>query len=102
MVSLTGYTFKSDGTHGSSWHLLQWKIEGSANGTDWEKIDARITRDLNGSFVTKVFTCSQVGDPRFYRYIRITQTGKNSGGTDHFMLCNVEFFGTLRSPDPLD
>jgi hypothetical protein len=93
-VCLTDYRLKSDG-HGSH-HLVQWEIEGSEDGNGWERIDARNTQDLNGNFITKTFKCSSPGN-RFYRYIRLIQTEKNSSGGDNLMLCNIEFFGRFRS-----
>jgi hypothetical protein len=97
-VCLTNYILKSDGNNAN--HLLQWKIEGSNNGNKWECIDFRNTQDLNGKFVTKTFKCSSPSS-HFHRFIRIMQTRKNAYGNDHFMLCNIEFFGLLRSPGPV-
>jgi hypothetical protein len=71
-VSLTHYTLKSDG---GGDHLLQWTLTGSRNGKTWESIDAGHTQDLNGKFITKIFSCSVPSD---------------------MILCtlrNVEFFG---------
>jgi hypothetical protein len=93
-ICLTDYALKSDGF--SSHHLLQWEIEGSEDGNGWERIDARNTQDLNGNYIKKTFKCSSPGT-HFYRYIRLIQTGKNSSGNDHLMLCNIEFFGRFRS-----
>jgi hypothetical protein len=93
-ICLTDYALKSDG-HGGR-HLLQWEIEGSEDGNGWERIDARNTQDLNGNYITKTFKCSSPGN-RFYRYIRLIQTGKNSSGNDYLLLCNIEFFGRFRS-----
>jgi hypothetical protein len=93
-VSLTHYTLKSDGHNGH--HLLQWRLAGSRDGTTWESIDVRKTQELNGNYITKTFSCSVPSDgSRFYRYIRLTQTGKNSSGHDRLMLGNIEFFGTM-------
>jgi hypothetical protein len=96
-ICLTDYTLKSDGS--SYYHLLQWPIEGSNDGNAWECIDSQNTQDLNGDYVTKTFKCSS-SSSHFCRYIRLTQTGKNSYGNDHLMLCNIEFFGRLRSQQP--
>jgi hypothetical protein len=91
-ICLTDYTLKSGNTN----HLLQWTIEGSNDGNAWECIDSQNTQDLNGSYVTKTFKYSSPSS-HFCRYIRLTQTGKNSNGNDYFVLCNIEFFGRLRS-----
>jgi hypothetical protein len=93
-ISLTHYTLKSDGESGN--HLLQWTLAGSRDGQTWGSIDARDTQDLNGKFITKTYSCSVSSDgSRFYRYIRLTQTGKNSTGQDFLQLGNVEFFGRM-------
>jgi hypothetical protein len=93
-VCLMDYRLKSDGH--DSHHLLQWEIEGSEDGNGWERIDTRNTQDLNGNFITKTFKCTSP-ESRFYRYIRLVQTGKNLSGCNYLMRCNIEFFGRFRS-----
>jgi hypothetical protein len=93
-ICLTDYALKSDGD--TEHHLLQWEIEGSEGGNGWERIDARNTQDLNGNYITKTFKGSSPGN-RFYRYIRLIQTGKSSSENNYLMLCNIEFFGRFRS-----
>jgi hypothetical protein len=93
-ICLTDYTLKSDGH--PSCHLLQWTIESSKDGSTWECIDSQNTQDLNGTYVTKTFKCSSPSS-HFCRYIRLTQTGKDAHGADHLMLCNIEFFGCIRT-----
>jgi hypothetical protein len=97
-VSLSSYSLKSDGYGGL--HLLQWKLEGSNDGSSWTCLDSRNTRDLNGDYIVKNYSTNNHDS---YRYIRITQTGKNSSypglgrpPTDYFRLSQIEFFGTLR------
>jgi hypothetical protein len=75
---------------------VQWTLAGSRDGTVWELIDSRNTRELVQGLDTKMFDCSnQSHEPRFYRYIRLTQTGHTSSGEHYFVLTNVEFFGSL-------
>jgi hypothetical protein len=95
MTSLTGYTLKSGSDGGGSHHLLRWKVEGSKNGRDWKQIDNQNCQFLNGNYVTKIFRCKSSNVGQFYRFIRLTQTGTNSGGNHHLMLCNIEFYGTV-------
>jgi hypothetical protein len=95
-VSLTHYTLKSDGytTH----HLLQWTLQGSIDGNSWTDLDRRNTQELNGNYVTKIFPCAEFessSTPHFYRYIRLTQTGKDSYGSDNLMLAGFECFGSI-------
>jgi hypothetical protein len=88
-------TLKSVG-HGSI-HLLQWKVEGSKNGQDWKQINNQNCQYLNGKYVTKTFRCESSNVGRFYRFIRLTQTGANSGNSHYLILCNIKFYGALRS-----
>ena len=96
-VSLSSYSLKSDGEGG--YHLLQWELEGSNDGSSWTCLDSRNTQDLNGYYIAKNYSTNNHDS---YRYIRITQTGKNGGDAwgrspdDHFRLSQIEFFGTLR------
>jgi hypothetical protein len=94
VVSLSHYTLKSDGDSGHP--LLQWKLEGSADGSSWTVLDRRNTQDLNGNYVTKVSSCGEMSSQgHFYRYLRLTQTGKNSSNDDHLLLSEIEFFGSM-------
>jgi hypothetical protein len=98
-VFVTHYTLKSAGHNG--YHLLQWTLAGSRDRQTWESIDSRQTEDLKGNYITKTFSCSnQSGEARFYRYIRLTQTGNDSSGRDHLMLSNFELFGKMRRSLP--
>jgi hypothetical protein len=93
-VSLSHYALKSDGQN--CHHLLQWQLSGSNNGNEWTIVDERNTQELNGNYVTKMYHCSATSSvSQYYRYIRLTQTGKNSSGSDYLMLANIEFFGSM-------
>jgi hypothetical protein len=93
-VSLTHYTLKSDGCNGH--HLLEWTVAGSRDGVSWDPIDCRKTQELNGNYITKTFALStSLSGTPFYRYIRLTQTGKSSNNNDYLMLAVVEFFGRM-------
>jgi hypothetical protein len=95
VVSLTHYALKSDGNF-SSHHLLEWTISGSNDGNSWIIVDCQKTQALNGRFITKLFECSDKSSVSpFYRYLRLTQTGKNTSGGDCLMLSNIEFFGSI-------
>jgi hypothetical protein len=97
-ICLTDYTLKSDGngSRNNGHHLVQWEIDGSNDENAWEGLDSQNTQDLNDNYVTKTFKCSSPSS-HFYRYIRLTQTGKSACGNDYLMLCNIEFFGRLLS-----
>ena len=91
-LQLTNYTIKSDGNNAN--HLQSWAIEGSNDSTNWEQIDKRFTNSLCQNYATETFNCSSQ-KPKFYRYIRLRQTGKNSNFLDYLMISNIEFFGKL-------
>ena len=93
-VSPQSYTIKSNGH--DYHHLLSWKIEGSNDASSWLPIHSNSSNDLNGMYITKHFTCSRTYN-EFFRYIRLTQTGKNSSRCDHLQMSEIEFFGIVKS-----
>ena len=91
-VCLSQYSLKSDG---SRWgHLLSWVIEVSDDGSTWEVVDERNTQDLNGEYLVRTYECNRRSD-RFVRYVRLRQTGENSGCGYCLYLSEIEFFGKL-------
>jgi len=80
-----------------------WKVEGSTDGLAFEIIDNKAdTTDFresegiyNDPSSMKNFPVQQ--NNKYYRYIRITSTGKNWNNTDFFTLIRVEFFGFVIS-----
>jgi hypothetical protein len=97
LVSVTHYALKSDGHFCG--HLLEWILSGSNDGNSWTIVDSRKTEELNGKYLTKLFECDTKSSVvQFYRYIRLTQTGKNSSGRDFLQLGNIEFFGSIVKP----
>jgi hypothetical protein len=93
-ISLQHYTLKSGG---ENYYFIQWEIEGSVNGNTWKSLDKRNTREMCGNFSVKTYACSNASPNEFFRFIRMRQTGKNSSNRDYLLLCNIEFFGNLRS-----
>jgi hypothetical protein len=97
LVSLTHYALKSDGDW--SYHLLEWTISVSNDENSWTIVDHQKTQDLKGQYITKLFECcDQSSNSKFYRYFRLTQTGKDSSGNDYLDLSNIEFFGSIVKP----
>jgi len=97
-VSLTSYSLSD------RYKAKSWKVEGSTDGSTFQIIDNRVdtTYFKGGS--------SCVNDPgieknlsvqpnhKFYRYIRITNTGKSwYDDDDYFSLSLVELFGFVQS-----
>jgi hypothetical protein len=97
-VSLSGYTIKSDN---NSCHLMTWVIEGSNEGSKWILIDeVKNSQELIESF--RVHTFEIAKSSRFYRWIRLRQTGKNSSGNDQLAMCSIELFGQIHRPNNLN
>jgi hypothetical protein len=92
-VSLRYYTLKSH--NGMRNWFTQWEIEGSNDGNDWESLDSRNTRDLCGKSIAKSYQCLKVDRIKYFRFIRMRQTGKTNDNEDHLILCNIEFFGIV-------
>jgi hypothetical protein len=76
--------------------LFEWPLAGSMDSNEWIILDHQKTQILNGKYITKIFQCNDSSfSSQFYRYIRLSQTGKNSSGFDHLLLSNIEFFGQM-------
>ena len=91
-VCLSQYSLMSDGD--GSCHLLTWVLEVSDDGSVWEVVDERNTRDLNGNYIVKTYDCNKRNE-RFVRFVRLRQTGKDSSNWDNLLLSQIEFFGQL-------
>jgi hypothetical protein len=92
-ISPSNYTIKSAGN--GSHHLVKWSLVGSNDGTTWIDLDRRETNELSGNYIVKSYECASVPSSSFFRFIRLTQTGKNSSGQDNLMLANLELFGDM-------
>jgi len=82
MVRLTAYAIRSYPGGPGHPHPKSWVIEVSSDGASWREIDRRDdNQDLNGGYLTKVFTVARAPECRM---IRLTQTGKNHQGDDDY------------------
>jgi hypothetical protein len=94
VVCLTHYSLKSHS--GGANFLLKWELKGSNDKTTWVGLDKQQTNEINGTSITKTFSCPLARrSSDFYRYIRLQQTGKASTGQDYLILANIEFFGSI-------
>ena len=91
-VCLSGYSLKSH--YANTQFFVSWVIEVSDDGSTWEAVDERNTRALVGPNRVKTYECSRQRD-KFVRFVRMRQTGKNSGSDDYLLLSQIEFFGKL-------
>jgi hypothetical protein len=74
-VSLKNYTLKTNAGGPGGYHLREWVIEGSNDGRNWELLDRRNTEELNGLSFVKTFNCSTENSSKFFRFLRLKQTG---------------------------
>jgi predicted nucleic acid-binding Zn-ribbon protein len=77
------------------WSLKSWVVEGSLDGGSWTEIDRQPDNQDFEGWNTASFA---VSNPAEFRFIRLTQTGKNHkrhDGSNCLYLYTVEFFGTL-------
>lgn len=97
-VNLSSYSIKSNGNSDGSNNLRNWVIEVSNNRQEWEETDRR-TNDssLNGNNIIFLFNVQNQNN-KFYRFIRLRQTGETSGSPNnqYFWFKNIEFYGKMK------
>jgi len=91
LVCLTHYSLKSH--KGGANYILAWVVEGSEDGRKWEVVDQRRTDQLAGSSKVGTFP---VTSSRYFRFVRLRQTEKNSSNGNYFLLANIEVFGQVK------
>jgi hypothetical protein len=91
---ITSYSIKSFA--GNSFPK-NWVIEVSENENTWREIDRREGTDvLCKRYIVAHFQCQQpYGE--LCRYVRLRNIGLTNSQNDHLCLCNIEFFGGLRT-----
>jgi hypothetical protein len=95
-VTPTHYTIRSYGGGPNTWHLKSWEIRGSNDGKTWDTMDQRKDNmDLNNAYAEKTFTISKPGP---FRRIGLYPIDVAHNGYQAFVLCRLEFFGSLRLP----
>jgi hypothetical protein len=79
--------------------LKSWVLETSLEGVIWTEIDRRTSSDeLYGRVCEYHIPYFKSVD---FRFIRLTQTGKNQDGVDLLRFCAFDFFRVLNVPFPL-
>lgn len=96
-VCPTYYIIRSINACEGNGQLMNWVIEGSNSDSsnDWTILDSRnnIT-SLDDRNAVQSFS---IQNPSiFYRYLRIRQTGKNSGGNNYLKISALEYFGSIQ------
>ena len=75
--------------------IMSWVLEGSADAVNWFCLDER--RSFSGEcHSSDVYQCFNLN---CFRFFRITQTSKNSIGTDNFGVRRFDLFGQARRRD---
>jgi hypothetical protein len=94
-VSVASYRLKTCAKGTGDRHLMEWVLEGQADGAQWIEIHTvKGDANLNGELREHTYDCPAPSPP--YRCIRIRQTGPNhSGRPTGFGLSGVQLFGRV-------
>lgn len=95
-INVNAYSLKSNSKEWSSF-IRSWKLEGSNDDANWEIIDNREEcRQMNGALNEETFMCN--ASNKFYKFIKITSTGKSWADNNFYLLIRrIEFFGSLKN-----
>lgn len=93
LVQLTGYTLR-DGSNASHTMIRYFVFQGSKDGRVWETIGGSHSNDKSIKEPYGSSTWLVDRTPAF-RYLRVTQTDRNAGGTYFLSLSGLELYGTL-------
>jgi hypothetical protein len=89
----THYSIRMHSSGPNSFHLKNWVIEGSTDGTSWHELDRRENNtDLNNSYAVKTFNICKVDT---FRMIRLRQIGLNHRNDNLLLFTAFELFGSL-------
>ena len=99
-VRPTSYSIRSRHDFGrGNHHLKNWCIEGSNSDLDddWKVLDTRnAISSLDNANAAQTFCIQEkMKKDECYRYLRLRETGVNTGGFYHIALSALEFFGFL-------
>jgi hypothetical protein len=91
-VLLTHYSLNSN--KAGSNYIRKWVLEASDDEKTWETLDSRDTDELVGRSRIKIFPI--ISSARYFRYVRIRQTGTDSNNHHTLVLTNLELFGNVK------
>ena len=93
-VLISTYSLQTQDCGEGNVHLKSWILEGSDDGSTFETIDQEDNcNKLNGPLCEASFGTNQKNP---YRYIRLTQTGKNWYNDDRLLIQRIRFYGLLQ------
>ena len=74
---------------------IDLRLEGSENGEKWYRLAEPDLRKNSSSIFCIDIPQTENAGKIFYRYIRMTQTGRNKSGSYEFVLGGIKFYGEL-------
>jgi hypothetical protein len=90
-VIVTRYVLRSN--YGLNAHnLRKWRLEVADDGENWTIVDERESDQLCGRNVTAAF---ETKAPKAGKWLKLTQTGRNSSDFDNLVVSAFEVFGTV-------
>ena len=73
---------------------MNWKVEGSNDSIKWTLLDEKTNeQSLNNANASNTFTITNSSQNKYFRYIKISETGYESSGMYYMTMSAVEFFG---------
>ena len=93
------YSIRSNSWSGAGYcHPQSWRLDGSNDGESWTPLDTRTNdKSLDGKAYSNTFEVREGKTlNEYFQYLRIQQTGTNTGGNNRFIFSALEFFGTIR------
>lgn len=78
-------------------NLQNWVLEGSNDGESWKDLDTQNgNKSLDGSSKANTFEVPNSQNNKFYRYLRIRQTGVNTENNYKLIIASLEYFGLIQ------
>eukprot|EP00729_Bicosta_minor_P012102 gene12102-biopygen30066 len=86
------------GWNNGAYRLFHWRLEGSNDDSTWTLLKTHANDQAlpRQRYSTASWPIEATADGASYRYFRIFQTGKSSGGEDYLMCAGIELYGLLR------
>jgi hypothetical protein len=84
------------GYHFGDFILRNWKLEGSLNGIEWKLLKDHSNDQQLKSEGYSSSHWNLNDQLEYFSFFKITQTGKNSYGTNHLFIGKIEMYGKLK------
>lgn len=97
-VHPTHYSIKSHTGSAAPNHLKNWVVEGSNDDSNWTPLDTRNDNtSLNNYMAINTFKIDDSNHQnKFYRFLRLRQTGPNNSNRKFMGICALEYFGKIK------